>query len=274
MSRIALVVSDVDGTLVTRDKRLTDAARAAVQRLHDAGVAFTITSSRPPFGMTMLLKPLAVALPFGAFNGSSIVGPGLEVVSRHVIPPDAARRSLDVLADCKVDAWLFTDDQWLIANPDGDYVTHEAKTIQTKPTVVTDFGPVLSAACKIVGVSADAERLKRCEATMQAALGESAHAVRSQTYYLDVTPPGQDKGVFVRAIAARLAIATEAVATIGDMQNDVPMFKASGLSVAMGNATDEVKAHAMLVTDSNEDEGFAHAVDMILARQRTDETSA
>lgn len=274
MSRIALVVSDVDGTLVTRDKRLTDAARAAVQRLHDAGVAFTITSSRPPFGMTMLLKPLAIALPFGAFNGSSIVDTGLNVVSQHVIPEDAARKSLDVLADCEVDVWLFTNDQWLIANRRGDYVEHEAKTIQTEPTVATDFEAFLSRACKIVGVSADADRLKRCEAAMQAALGESALAVRSQAYYLDVTPPRQDKGVFVRAIAARLGIAPEHIATIGDMQNDVAMFKASGLSVAMGNATDEVKGHATLVTSSNEDEGFARAIDMILAQQGASKTPA
>ena len=80
---------------------------------------------------------------------------------------------------------------------------------------------------------------------MQQALGAQATAIRSQSYYLDVTPPGQDKGTFVEAMAKRLGISTDAIATIGDMQNDLAMFKVSGLSVAMGNATDDVKKQAI-----------------------------
>jgi hydroxymethylpyrimidine pyrophosphatase-like HAD family hydrolase len=88
--------------------------------------------------------------------------------------------------------------------------------------------------------------------------------VRSQSYYLDVTPPGHDKGTFVKAMAKRLGISTDAVATIGDMQNDLAMFRTSGVSIAMGNATDDVKKVATHVTTSNEDEGFAGAIEMIL----------
>jgi hydroxymethylpyrimidine pyrophosphatase-like HAD family hydrolase len=95
-------------------------------------------------------------------------------------------------------------------------------------------------------------------------LGAQATAVRSQSYYLDVTPPGCDKGTFVQAMAKRLGISTDAVATIGDMQNDLAMFRVSGMSIAMGNATDDVKKLARHVTASNEEEGFAKAVDVIL----------
>ena len=122
----------------------------------------------------------------------------------------------------------------------------------------------MSAACKIVGSSADPALLQRCEVAMQQALGAQATAVRSQSYYLDVTPPGCDKGTFVQAMARRLDISTDAVATIGDMQNDLAMFRKSGMSIAMGNATDDVKQQATHVTASNEDEGFAGAVEMIL----------
>ena len=99
---------------------------------------------------------------------------------------------------------------------------------------------------------------------MKEAVGEEATAVRSQTYYLDVTPPGHDKGTFVAAMARRLGISTDAVATIGDMQNDLPMFAKSGVSFAMGNATDDVKKRATHVTDTNEHDGFARAMEMIL----------
>ena len=264
MTRIALVVSDVDGTLLTKDKTLTEAAGDAVRRLRQAGVGFTIVSSRPSIGMGFLVEPLDITLPFGAFNGSCIVDPKLNPIELHLIPGSAVRRSLDVLNQFGIDIWLFTKDLWLTRRPDGEYVPHEKRAIRADPTIVDDFASYLEVACKIVGSSSDAALLQRCEVAMQKALGTDATAVRSQTYYLDVTPPGCDKGTFVRAMAKRLDISTDAVATIGDMANDLAMFGVSGLSFAMGNATEEVKKMATQVTASNEEDGFAQAIDVIL----------
>jgi Cof subfamily protein (haloacid dehalogenase superfamily) len=264
MTRIALVVSDVDGTLLTKDKTLTDGAKGAVRRLHEAGIGFTITSSRPTLGMRFLIEPLSITLPIGAFNGSSIVDPQLKPVEQHLIPVAAVQHCLDVLNEFGVDIWLFTNDLWLTRNGDGEYVPHEKRAIRADPTVVADFTPYLASACKIVGASADAALLQRCEIAMQQALGAQATAVRSQTYYLDVTPPGHNKGTFVQTMAGRLGIPLDAVATIGDMQNDLAMFRTSGVSFAMGNATDDVKKAATHVTASNEDEGFAGAMEIIL----------
>jgi Cof subfamily protein (haloacid dehalogenase superfamily) len=264
MTRIALVVSDVDGTLLTKNKILTDGAKAAAGKLHAARIGFTIVSSRPTIGMDFLIEPLAITLPVGAFNGSSLVDAKLQPIEQHLIPPAVAQRSLDVLREFGVDIWLFTNEQWLTRNPDGEYVGHEKLAIKHDPVIVSDFAPYLASACKIVGASSDAPLLQRCEAVMQEAVGKEATAVRSQTYYLDVTPPGHDKGTFVEAIAKRLDISTDAVATIGDMQNDLAMFARSGTSIAMGNATDDVKSHATHVTDTNERDGFAGAIEMVL----------
>jgi Cof subfamily protein (haloacid dehalogenase superfamily) len=264
MTRIALVVSDVDGTLLTHDKTLTEGAKAAVRRLNAAGIGFTITSSRPTIGMRFLIEPLAITLPVGAFNGSAIVDANLNPIEQHLLAAATAQTSLDVFDEFGVDIWLFTNDLWLTRNGDGEYVPNEKRAIRADPTIVKDFTPYLPAACKVVGASSNAALLQRCEVAMQQALGSQATAVRSQSYYLDVTPPGCDKGTFVQAIARRQGISTDAVATIGDMQNDLAMFKQSGISIAMGNATDDVKRLATHVTTSNDEEGFAGAIDFIL----------
>jgi Cof subfamily protein (haloacid dehalogenase superfamily) len=264
MTRIALVVSDVDGTLLTKDKVLTDGAKAAVQKLHDAGIGFTIVSSRPTIGMGFLIEPLSITLPIGAFNGSSIVDSKLRPIEQHLIPPAVAQRSLDVLNAFGADIWLFTNERWYTRNRDGEYVPHEKLAIKTDPTIVTDFTPHLTEACKIVGSSSDFAQLQRCEAAMKGAVGREATAVRSQNYYLDVTPPGHDKGTFVAAMSKRLGISTDAIATIGDMENDLPMFARSGVSFAMGNAADAIKKQATHVTDSNERDGFAAAMETVL----------
>ena len=270
MSRIALVVSDVDGTLLTKDKTLTEAAKAAVRRLHQAGIGFTIVSSRPTIGMRFLIDPLQITLPVGAFNGGCIVDPDLKVIELHTIPKPAVQRSLDVLNEFGTDIWLFTSDRWLARDERGDYVPLEKRAIRADPTIVADFTPFLDSACKVVGASADAALLQRCEVAMRNALGAQANAVRSQSYYLDVTAPSCDKGTFVQSIARRLGLSTDAIATIGDMENDLPMFRTSGLSIAMGNASDAIKKKATFVTASNDNEGFAKAVEMILERKQKD----
>jgi Cof subfamily protein (haloacid dehalogenase superfamily) len=265
MTSIRLVVSDVDGTLLTSDKRLTDAAKAAVGKLYAAGIGFTIVSSRPTIGMQFLIEPLALALPFGSFNGSSIVDPALKAIEHHTIPVPVVQRSIAVLEKFGTDIWLFSNEAWLIRDGNGEYVAHEERAIRHAPTIVTDFAPYLGSVSKIVGASSDRALLQRCEDAVHAVVGSDATAVRSQTYYLDITPPGHDKGTFVDAMARRLDIPAASIATIGDMENDLPMFAKSGLSFAMGNAADEIKQRASRVTASNEDEGFAKAVKMILA---------
>jgi Cof subfamily protein (haloacid dehalogenase superfamily) len=267
MTDIKLVVSDVDGTLLTRDKRITEAAKAAVRKLHAANIGFTIVSSRPTVGMGFLIEPLALALPFGAFNGSSIVDPSLRPIVQHLIPAETARRAIDLLEQFGVEIWLFTNEQWLIRDSGGEYVGHEQRAIKHDP-IVGSFAPHLGNACKIVGASSDPELLMRCEGVMRQAVGTEATAVRSQAYYLDVTPPGHDKGTFVAAMETRLGVSPEAVATIGDMQNDLPMFARSRMSFAMGNAADEIKRLATHVTASNEEDGFAKAIEVILADRR------
>ena len=264
MTPIKLVVSDVDGTLLTHDKVLTEGAMTAVGKLHAAGIGFTLVSSRPTIGMGFLIDPLSITLPIGAFNGSSIVDINLRPVEQHLIGANVAQRSLDVLNAFGADIWLFSNERWYTRNPDGEYVAHEKRAIKADPTIIGDFTPHIAEACKIVGASSDPELLRRCEAAMREAVGTEATAVRSQTYYLDVTPPGHDKGTFVDAMIRRLGISADEVATIGDMENDLPMFARSGVSFAMGNAADGIKQRATHVTDSNEHDGFARAIETVL----------
>jgi Cof subfamily protein (haloacid dehalogenase superfamily) len=261
MRRISLVISDVDGTLVTSDKRLTPASQQAVQRLAERKIGFTVTSSRPPIGLRMLVEPLALRLPMGAFNGAAIVDPDLSVVEEHVISSVAARRAVEVLSSFGVDIWMFAAGQWLLRDAHAPYTDRERRTIQAEPQLVANFEPFLDKAGKIVGVSADFPLLARCEEALRSTLGGEATATRSQPYYLDVTPRGFDKGTLVLALSQRLKIPTEEIATLGDMGNDLAMFRRSGFSIAMGNASEEVKRQAHAVTLSNEVDGFAAAID-------------
>jgi Cof subfamily protein (haloacid dehalogenase superfamily) len=259
-SGIALVISDVDGTLVTGDKRLTPATVAAVRRLRAAGIGFSIASARPPIGLRGLVAELGLDLPMGAFNGASVVRPDLSVIEERTIPEAAARDALARLLAEDLDVWVFAGGAWCLRDPDGPYTDLERRTIDAEPRVVDDLGTLTGSAAKIVGVSRDPAHLAACEQRIGAALAGRATVHRSQAYYLDVTPPDLDKGRFVAWMSAHLGISPERIATFGDAGNDRPMFAQSGFSVAMGNAEASVQAAARAVTDGNDADGFARGI--------------
>jgi Cof subfamily protein (haloacid dehalogenase superfamily) len=269
-SKVSLVLADVDGTLVTAEKVLTPRAADAVTALHTAGIAFAITSGRPPRGMAMLIEPLALRTPVAGFNGGIFVKPDMSIMTEHVLPADIARQALDVILHNRMDVWVYSGKDWLIRDSGAPHVAREQRTVKFAPTVVKDFEAVIGSAAKIVGISDDLDLVARCEKDAQEALGAKASAARSQPYYLDVTHPDANKGTVVTTLSKLLSVPAGEIATIGDMPNDVLMFRKGGLSVAMGNASPEVKAQADLVTDSYDNEGFAKAIEhFILQGERS-----
>jgi Cof subfamily protein (haloacid dehalogenase superfamily) len=265
---IRLLLADVDGTLVTQEKVLTPATIAAVAALGRAGVGFAVTSGRPPRGMAMLIEPLGITTPLAGFNGGVLVHPDLSVIQQRSLPAEAARAALATILAQGLDAWLYTGTDWLVPDGDGPHVAREAWTVKFSPKVVPEFrAEDLAQAVKIVGVSDDLDRVARCESAVQEALGDQVSAARSQPYYLDVTHPQANKGEVVRTLSRLLDIPVEAIAVIGDMPNDVLMFRQAGTSIAMGNASEEVKAQASAVTASNAADGFAQAVHTVVLGQ-------
>lgn len=262
--KISLVLADVDGTLVTEEKILTTRAQSAVRGLHDAGVRFAITSGRPPRGMAMLFDALDLETPIAGFNGGLFAKRDLTILEQKTVPPDVTRQAIALLHEHGLDAWVYSGNDWLITKRDAPHVDREAWTVKFPPKVVANFDNLPPQIAKIVGISDDLERVKRCEADAQAAFGKLATAARSQPYYLDITNKDANKGAVVEYLSRHLDMPAAEIATIGDQPNDVLMFNRSGFSIAMGNASDEVKARATAVTDSYNDEGFAKAMERFI----------
>src|SRR5712671_2882083 len=266
---IRMVIADVDGTLVTQEKVLTKRAAEAVLRLHEAGIQFSVTSGRPPRGMAMLIDPLKLNQPLAAFNGGVLIQPDLTtVVSQNFLPAGVPEKVIEAIESHGLDVWVYTDREWCVRDANAAHVAREQWTVKFAPTVVKTFAGLLGRVAKIVGVSDDYDRVAKCEKDVQQAGGTHISAARSQPYYLDVTHPQANKGGVVLAMSKLLNIPAAEIATIGDMPNDVLMFEKSGVSIAMGNASSEVQASATYVTSTNEEEGFANAIDKFVLNTR------
>ena len=265
---IKLLLADVDGTLVDNDKQLTKEAIAAADALRDAGITLAITSGRPPRGMRMLIAPLKLDGMIAGFNGGLFTNPDMSVIEERRLPPDVAKEALQLVLDQGLDAWVYSGEDWLIRDKDAPHVAREAHTVQFDAKIVPEFTDVhLRDTIKIVGVSDDHANVEAAETAAQNALGNRASATRSQPYYLDITHPDANKGAVVQTLSKKLGIPTDQIATIGDSPNDVLMFRQSGYSIAMGNASDAVKAKASTTTGPNDQNGFAHAVQALIKDQ-------
>jgi len=162
--KISLVLADVDGTLVTEQKVLTKRAQSAVRALRDAGIRFAVTSGRPPLGMSMLFDALELDTPIAGFNGGLFVTRDLAILAQKTVPEDVARQAIRLMREHGLDTCVYSGNDWLITKSGAPHVAREAWTVRFEPKIVAGFDDVLNRVAKIVGVSDDHERVRRCDA--------------------------------------------------------------------------------------------------------------
>jgi Cof subfamily protein (haloacid dehalogenase superfamily) len=265
---IKLLVSDVDGTLVDKEKKVTPATVDAVTRLKAAGLGFTIISARPRSGMMPIAELLGIDEPMGAFNGGIVFKRDGTVIEHHMIDVDVVRGAMEIIGDAAkdsgVDTWFFADDVWYASTDQGGHVGSERKASAQNPVIVSDFTDLFAKADKVTFVSDDEDLLRDLHAKVAAKFDAQATIVQSQTYYLDITPVAGNKGSGIEELADAFGISLTETAAIGDQANDIAMLKRAGLAIAMGNAPQNVRDVVHEITSANDADGVAHAIDTFI----------
>jgi Cof subfamily protein (haloacid dehalogenase superfamily) len=223
-------------------------------------------------------EPNRTNLPNAAFNVGKFFEPDTKkVLTSQTLDMETAKAVIERIERFDLDVWVYADVEWYLRNFAAPHREKEEQTVQFPPQVVSNFAEALQkGVAKVVGVSDQYDLVARVEKIIQAEFEHGVHArctttsrdcepsvsaARSQPYYLDVTHPQANKGSVVEWLSEFLKIPPAEIMTIGDMPNDVLMFKKSGYSVAMGQASEEVKKSATYVTAGMDEEGFAKAVE-------------
>ena len=258
-SPIALVISDIDGTLITSNHEVTEATKAAAAKLYERGIELSLASSRPPRSITPLAEALKLSGPFAAFNGALVVKRDGEVLARSVIPVETIAHVKAVADDFGIAVWLYDELDWW--SPWRDAFVDREEHTSGFATRIDGYAERITGDANKLTVVGKPELVAQAEQRLLSELPNDMSASRSKPRFLDVTAYGIHKGTVVVRLAALLKIPTERVAVIGDGPNDVEMFKQAGLSIAMGQAVDEVKEAGSCVTTSNDDEGWARGIE-------------
>lgn len=257
--QISLVISDIDGTLITSNHEVTEATKAAAARLYERGIALSLASSRPPRSIVPLADALKLSGPFAAFNGALVVRRDGEVLARSALSAAIIAHVKAIADDFGLAVWLYDELDWWVPSRDA-FVDREEHTSGFSARLEGYADRITRDANKLTVVG-NPELVAQAEQRILSELQTEVSASRSKPRFLDVTANGIHKGTVVVRLAKLLNIPTDRVAVIGDGPNDIEMFKQAGLSIAMGQAVDEVQEAATHVTASNDDEGWANGIE-------------
>jgi hypothetical protein len=257
-NNIALMISDIDGTIITSNHEVTEATKQAAARLYERGIQLSLASSRPARSIAPIAEALSLRSAFAAFNGALVARADGEIVARSIIRPEVTARVKAIADEFGISVWLYDETEWYVSGRDA-FVDREEHTSGFSPNMDLYDEKIREGLNKLTVVGKP-ELVAEAEQRVWAELAKEVSASRSKPRFLDVTSYGIHKGTVVVRLAELLAITTDRVAVIGDGPNDVEMFKQAAVSIAMGQAVDEVKAEANNVTASNDDEGWAKGV--------------
>jgi Cof subfamily protein (haloacid dehalogenase superfamily) len=258
---IKLFVTDLDGTLLNGDKTISAQNKAAIQAAVAAGVTVTIATGRMYVSALPYAKELGVDVPIITYNGALIKSVAGRVLSDAFLPAADVKEILDY---CLARDWyiqLYSNEE-LYFTVESAYASQYEQSAGVKGHAVGRDGIYqhLEQVPKLLSITAG-------EAVTEARVAELARAfagrimpVRSNPEYVEIVGVGVNKAAAVQELAAKLGLAMDEVMCIGDSNNDLPMLRAAGHSVAMGNARDEVKAACDYVVTDCEHSGVADAI--------------
>jgi Cof subfamily protein (haloacid dehalogenase superfamily) len=254
-----LVVSDVDGTLITPQHEITPRAKQVVARLNEHDFGFTVASSRPPRGLELVLRSLGIVLPFAPFNGALIAMPDGKVLEKQIIEAPLIERVRTISDAFGLNLWTYRDWDWFALRRD-EFVEREEQTVGFAATIVEHIQDCFDD-CPKLTVVGNPEIVAQCTQVIRQRLGTQLSATQSQPRFIDITAGGANKGSVITNLSRILQVPVARIAAIGDGPNDVEMFARAGLSIAMGNSSEMVRNAAQYNTTSNSEEGFANGIE-------------
>ena len=259
---VKLFVSDIDGTLLVPGKKISARNIDAVKRMTEAGITVTIATGRMYRAALPIAKELGVNVPIITYNGALIKSTDGEIIHAEYLPENIVVELVN----------FYEKRDWYLQNYSEDNLYYPAyndyaKFYETSQKVQgTAIGwdamkIKTSNVCKMLSITDNEEENLRRMDELKNFFGNKIDVTKSAPIFTEIVCPNVSKASAVKILAKKLGVDRAEVMAIGDADNDLPMLKVAGTSIAMGNGMDEVKNSCDVVTGLCEDDGFAQAID-------------
>jgi len=266
-----LIALDMDGTLLTTDKKVSEKTSAAIKAAEAKGVKIVLASGRPLSGISRYLDELELLKGEDyvlSFNGGLVLNTKTEeIVSKVSLKGSDLKNIYKISKELNINIHAFSAKEGLITPKISQYTEHEAK-LNGIDFNIKDFNEVDDEEDIIKVMMIDPQEiLDPAIEKLPNEIYEKYSVFKSSPYFLEFTHKEVDKGLGLKRLGEHLGIKREEIIACGDAGNDFSMVKYAGLGVAMGNAIPEVKEVAEFITTSNDEDGIAKVIEKFILNQ-------
>jgi len=256
-----LIAIDLDGTLLNSDLKISPRAAAAIQAAERKGVKVTLCTGRMYVSASRYAQELGLNIPLVTYNGALVKNSlGHEVLYEKNLPLKEARYVVEVCREFDCQLNVYFEDK-LYVEKGNSWAKRYANKVNVPLNEVDDLLDFLKMSPIKILAMGEEEILHMLRKRLA---DREIYITRSHSYFLEMLNPEATKGKGLAAVAENLAIDRKNIMAIGDNENDIEMFKYVGYSVAMANASDDIKSHADYVTKNNNDDGVAEAIEKLV----------
>ena len=260
---------DLDGTLNNDQKVITEKTRAALLMAQEQGIRLVLASARPSPGLYRERDVLRLQDHGGilmSYNGGRIVDAATgRVLFETAMDLQQARTVLRALESLPVTPILDDGKQFYVTDRNGYQVAYECRNNAMQCVEVENLADFISFAPVKILMSVDPRIISQIQKQIASVLPPRLLVVQTAPFYLEIIPSTINKGRGLLEICKALNVDPGEVIAFGDAENDIPMLQTAGIGVAMGNAGAQVKAAADMVTGSNNEDGIAAALELLLS---------
>ncbi|MEE0061459.1 MAG: Cof-type HAD-IIB family hydrolase [Acutalibacteraceae bacterium] len=260
-----IIILDIDGTLVNSKKVITEHTLSTLLNLQKLGKKVALASGRPIQGILGHAKTLHLN-DFGgyilAYNGGAVINASTnEVMYSKYFPNELIPEICEELKNTNVTINTYEGDKIIEGNALNKYSDIESRIVGMEAKFVENFAEYVTFDINKLLLAGDPDEILRLEKLFSERYKGVIGVFRSEEFFLELVPLGVDKAKSIDVLLSKLGLTSEQCIACGDGYNDITMIQYAGLGVAMGNAVDEVKAAANLITVTNDEDGVAKIVE-------------
>jgi len=258
MHKIKLIATDIDGTILKYDYEFTQEVKDCITELSETGVKVVLVTGRMHEATKHIVKELGLDTPVVSYQGGLVKHNGETLYERN-LNPESAKKIIKWAKENNVHLNLYLDDELYVEKDDQTIQRYIKQGISSFK--IKSFDEIeLKKINKILLIDfEDANRVTLWKEYLESNF-DDINVVKSTPYFCEICHPEATKGHAVNFLKEYYELEREEILTIGDQNNDIDLLKAGGVKVAMGNATDELKAVADYITDTVKNNGFVSAV--------------
>lgn len=265
---IKFVATDIDGTILGKSRVFTEGVKNCLKKLENNGIKVVLVTGRMHAAAKQIAEQLNLKTPVVSYQGGLITDYNGTKLYERILPENIVDRILNWAKENNVHINFYSND--ILYSEQDNYEIQRYSSYQHVDYIIKDFSELPhNNVNKLLGIDfKNPNRVSQWVETMTKEFPE-LHIVKSTPNFCEFSTKDATKYCAVKFLQNYWGFNNDEILTIGDQDNDIELLKAGEISIAMGNASDNLKRYADYITDTVENDGFVKAIEKFVFNEVT-----